>query len=115
MLIDLSDAYLHIAIHPNSRKYLRFCHRSQVFQFTSLPIGLATAGLYNDCKGSEANGPRKRTQTSPILGLAVQVPISDRSPNEHKGLGRPNPVLGVDNKPGEIRTEPNLGVFVHGL
>ena len=24
--IDLSDAYLHIPIHPNSRKYLRFCH-----------------------------------------------------------------------------------------
>ena len=41
--IDLSDAYLHIPIHPNSRKYLRFCHRSQVFQFTSLPFGLATA------------------------------------------------------------------------
>ena len=41
--IDLSDAYLHIPIHPNSRKYLRFCHRSQVFQFISLPFGLATA------------------------------------------------------------------------
>ena len=41
--IDLSDAYLHIPIHPNSRKYLKFCHKSQVFQFTSLPFGLATA------------------------------------------------------------------------
>ena len=41
--IDLSDAYIHIPIHPNSKKYLRFCHRSQVFQFTSLPFGLATA------------------------------------------------------------------------
>ena len=41
--IDLSDAYLHIPIHPNSRKCLRFCHRSQVFQFTSLPFGLAIA------------------------------------------------------------------------
>ena len=41
--INLSDPYLHIPIHPNSRKYLRFCHRSQVFQFTSLPVGLATA------------------------------------------------------------------------
>ena len=39
----LSDTYLHIPIHPNSRKYLRFCHRSQVVQFTSLPFGLATA------------------------------------------------------------------------
>ena len=26
--IDLSDTHLHIPIHPNSRKYLRFCHRS---------------------------------------------------------------------------------------
>ena len=25
--IDLSDAYLHIPIHPDSRKYLRFCHK----------------------------------------------------------------------------------------
>ena len=41
--IDLLDAYLHIPIHPNSRKYLRFFHKSQVFQFTSLPFGLATA------------------------------------------------------------------------
>ena len=41
--IDLSVAYLHIPIHPNSRKYLRFCYQSQVFQFTSLPFGLATA------------------------------------------------------------------------
>ena len=40
--IDLSDAYLHIPIHPNSRKYLRFCHRSQVFQFYP-PFGLVTA------------------------------------------------------------------------
>ena len=42
-LIDLSDTYLHIPIHPNSRKYLRFCHKSQVLQFTSLSFGLATA------------------------------------------------------------------------
>ena len=41
--IDLSGAYLHIPIHPNSRKYLRFCHGSQVFQFTPLPFGLAMA------------------------------------------------------------------------
>ena len=42
-LIDLSDTYLHIPIHPNSRKYLRFYHRSQVFQFTTLLFRLATA------------------------------------------------------------------------
>ena len=41
--IDLLDAYHHIPIHPASRKYLRFSHRSQLYQFTSLPFGLATA------------------------------------------------------------------------
>ena len=39
----MSDTYLHIPIHPNSRKYLRFCYKSQVFQFTSHPFGLTTA------------------------------------------------------------------------
>ena len=69
-IVDRSVGHLlHIPIHPNSRKYLRFCYKSQMFQFTSLSFGLATAppGLYNDFKGSEANGPLQRTQTSPIL------------------------------------------------
>ena len=39
----VNGCHLHIPIHPNSRKYLRFCNRSQVFQFKSLSFGLATA------------------------------------------------------------------------
>ena len=40
-------------------------------------------GLYNDCKGSETNGPLQRTQTSQIPGrLADQVPVSGGSPSE---------------------------------
>ena len=116
--IDVSDTYLHIPIHPNSRKYLRFCYKSQVFQFTSLPFGLATAppGLYNDRKGSETNGPLKRTQNSPIPGrLADQVPVSGGSPSEHTGGGRPNSVLGVDNQSGKSELKPTQVFFVHGL
>ena len=37
-------------IHPNSRKYLRFFHSSQMFQFTSLRTSHAPSGLYNGCK-----------------------------------------------------------------
>ena len=38
------------------------------------------------------------TQTLPIPGrLADPVPVSEGSPSEHSGSGRPNPVLGVDN------------------
>ena len=73
-------------------------------------------GLYNDCKGVEANGPLAGTQTSPVPGrLADQVPVLGGSPSEHSGIGRPNPVLGLDNKSGKIRTKANSGVFVRGL
>ena len=73
-------------------------------------------GLYNDCKGNEAHGPLQRTQNSPIPErLADQVPVSGRSPSEHSGSGRPNPVLGLDNKSGKIRTETYSGVLVRGL
>lgn len=40
--IDLSDAFLHIPVHPNSRKFLRFKWKSQVYQYTTTPFGLAS-------------------------------------------------------------------------
>ena len=86
--IDLADTYLHIPIHPNSRKYLKFCHRSQVFQFTSLRTSHSPSGLYNDCKRGEADGPVKGNQTSPVPGrLADQGPISGRSTSKHSDSG----------------------------
>ena len=36
--IDLSDAYLHLPIHPQSRKFLSFHHQGISYQFTSLPF-----------------------------------------------------------------------------
>ena len=41
--IDLTDAYFHIPIHPESRKYLRILFRGKVYQFRALPFGLSTA------------------------------------------------------------------------
>ena len=41
--IDLKDAYFHIPIHPDSRKYLRFVWKGRVWQFRSLCFGLSTA------------------------------------------------------------------------
>ena len=35
---DLTDAYLHVPIHHQSRKYLRFVYEDQVFHFTALPF-----------------------------------------------------------------------------
>lgn len=41
--IDLKDAYLHVPIYPEDRKYLRFCIDNIHYQFRSMPFGLATA------------------------------------------------------------------------
>ena len=41
--LDLADAYVHIPICPISRKYLRFAYQDVVYEFHSLPFGIATA------------------------------------------------------------------------
>ena len=115
--IDLSDAYLHIPIHPNSRKYLRFCYKAQVFQFTSLPFGLATAPQVFTMIVKEV----KLMALS--RGLRIHQYLDDwliRSQSQEEsqrdtGSGRPNPILGLDNQPRKIRTETYSGVFVRGL
>ena len=43
--IDLTDAYLHVPIHRQSRKYLRFVHEDQVYHFSALPFGMSLIPL----------------------------------------------------------------------
>ena len=114
-IVDRSIGHLPTHPHPSKLKEIP----KVLLQVTGVPIHLppiwtshSPPGLYNDRKGSETNGPLKRTQNSPIPGrLADQVPVSGGSPSEHIGSGRPNSVLGVDNKSGKIRTETYSGVF----
>ena len=41
--LDLKDAYMHIPIHKNYKKYLRFCINNQCYQFTALCFGPSQA------------------------------------------------------------------------
>ena len=41
--VDFKDAYFHIPIQEQSRKYLRFHIRGRTYQFKALPFGLSTA------------------------------------------------------------------------
>jgi hypothetical protein len=41
--VDLTDAYLHVPIHPKHRKFLRFAFNNRVYQFRVLPFGLSEA------------------------------------------------------------------------
>ena len=43
--IDFKDAYFHIPIQEQSRKYLRFHVQGQIYQFKALPFDLSTAPL----------------------------------------------------------------------
>ena len=43
--IDLTDAYRHVPIHPQSRKYLCLVHEDQVFHFTALLFGMSLSPL----------------------------------------------------------------------
>ena len=43
--IDFKDAYFHILIHSQSRKYIRFHLQGRSYQFRALPFGLSTAPL----------------------------------------------------------------------
>ena len=43
--IDFKDAYFHIPIHSQSRKYMRFHIHGQSYQFKALPFGLSTAPM----------------------------------------------------------------------
>ena len=41
--LDLQDAYLQVPVHPDSRRFLRFCVGAEVFQFKALFFGLSSA------------------------------------------------------------------------
>ena len=41
--LDLQDAHLQVPVHPDSRRYLRFCIGRHTFQFRALCFGLSSA------------------------------------------------------------------------
>ena len=43
--VDFKDAYFHIPIQEQSRKYLRFHVQGRAYQFKALPFGLSTAPM----------------------------------------------------------------------
>ena len=43
--VDFTDAYFHIPIQEQSRKYLRFQVQDRTYQFKALPFGLSTAPM----------------------------------------------------------------------
>ena len=88
--IDLKDAYHHILVHVNIRKYFRFVIAGTVYQFRVLPFGLSTA-------------PREFTKTlAPVVhllrsqGIQVHAYLDDwiiRAPSKELSLLHTQQVL----------------------
>ena len=118
-IVDRSIGHLPTHPHPSKLKEIP----KVLLQVTGVPIHLppiwtshSPPGLYNDRKGSETNGPLKRTQNSPIPGrLADQVPVSGGSPSEHKAVVDLTQSLGwiINQEKSELK--PTQVFFVHGL
>ena len=71
-IVDRSIGHLPTHPHPSKLKEIP----KVLLQVTGVPIHLppiwtshSPPGLYNDHKGSETNGPLKRTQNSPVQYL----------------------------------------------
>ena len=67
--IDFKDAYFHIPIQEQSRKYLRFHVQGKTYQFKALPFGLSTAPLEFTvvyCKRGETDGHTQGYKDPPI-------------------------------------------------
>ena len=66
--IDLTDAYLHVPIHHQSRKYLCFVHEDQVYHFTALPFGLSLSVDIFETDG------RYSSASKPTCHISLPVP-----------------------------------------
>ena len=102
---------------PKLLKYLRFCHRSQVFHFTSLPFGLVTAPQIFTMivKLVKLMALTRGIRLHQYLDDWLIGPSLRKKHNKHSDSGRPNPVLRLDNKSGEVQTKTYSSVFVCGL
>ena len=58
--VDFKDAYFHISIQEQSRKYLRFQVQDRTYQFKALPFGLSTGGQTNGHTQGYKNPPVPR-------------------------------------------------------
>ncbi len=110
VLLDLSDAYLHVSIHPSPWRYLQFAPRKlagklMVYQWKVLPFGLATVpeSFYQtpgSCSGSRASAGISH------VSIHRHLPCS----RVHQSDSRPQSTLSLQaqvcHKPAEVSPHP---------
>ena len=108
--VDLTDGYLHVPIHPRSRKFLCFTLKGKVFQFIALPFGLSTSPyVFTSLMNVIAIFLRKRAIIlHPYLDdwLARNQSLSLLLEHRHFIMSLINS-LGLDNQLREVRSDSN--------
>ncbi|KAL0173005.1 hypothetical protein M9458_033316, partial [Cirrhinus mrigala] len=92
--IDLKDAYFHVSILPQHRKFLRFAFRGKAYQYRVLPFGLALSPrTFTKCVDA-ALAPLRLLESS-----RESVPGWGVPPSSSPILAGPSMVLGPDLSP----------------
>ena len=115
---DLTDAYLHVPIHTQSQKYLRFHFKGVTYQFTSLPFGLATAALIFTSIVKEVklialqSGIRLHQYLDDWL---ICCPLRTTMHGSNTKTTKAGEGFGLYSKPQEVRTQTISEVRLPGL
>ena len=111
--IDFKDAYFHIPIHNQSRKYMRFHPQGRSYQFKALPFGLSTTPM--EFTG-QTHGTAEGYKDPPVPRRLVGESLFPRnlSPT-YTELGSSLPRSRLASEQGKVRAGPKTGFHLRRL
>ena len=117
--IYLTDAYIHVPIHPISRKYLRLVYEHQIFQYTALPFRMSLSVDFHDINGSNSSALMTTCHISlPISRrLAYKRSDSQSTSLSHKILPSNGTKSRFHTKSKEVRfnTSTEMHLYRYGI
>ena len=85
--IDLTDAYFHVPIHPQSQKYLRFQTKKRGFPISGSPFWCCNSSprVYSHCKRGKTHSSSQEPQNPSISGRLASSVTNKRSMSQRFG------------------------------
>ena len=85
--IDLTDAYFHVPIHPQSQKYLRFLTKKKGFPISGSPFWCRNSSprVYSHCERGKTHSSSQEPQNPSISGRLASSVTNKRSMSQRFG------------------------------
>ena len=85
--IDLTDAYFHVPIHPQSQKYLRFQTKKRGFPISGSPFWCRNSSprVYSHCERGKTHSSSQEPQNPSISGRLASSVTNKRSMSQRFG------------------------------